>query len=118
MAITSQISLRGFFTGLLSGSRSIAPGDQGTSDAPSQVTQVILQSGANTIIVPSKARGVIIVFDNAATSIKTLKGITGDTGIEIGINGWVVLPFDSTPPASFVITSNALDTVLTEITFF
>jgi hypothetical protein len=80
-----------------------------------------LQNGNSTIAVPTNTRGVIITVSNG-TTVKTLKGAAGDTGIRIFSagsprnNGSFLLLFDMTV-ASFVINSAGADTGITEIQF-
>jgi hypothetical protein len=82
----------------------------------------VLAAGANTITIPTlpAPTGCIIKLPATNTSVVTLKGITGDTGIAIGKTSTQVLTWDATAvPASFVLTSVATQTGLTtEITFF
>ena len=119
MAITSTVQLRGYFSGLLAGSRSVSPTDFSNAAAPSSVIQVTLASGANTITIPTGCRAVLIAFDTTSTTTKTLKGVTGDTGILLDPVGWNFLRFAASPPSNFVITASAADTSKnTEITFF
>ncbi len=120
MALRSLIQLRGFFELIPGGSKNINVSDLQNNDPPSVETQVVLADGANTITVPSKAEGVIISFDPASTKVKTLKGVDGDTGIALRLNGWNVLTFNVTsPPANFVIDSTGADTdKTTTIIFF
>lgn len=119
MAISATVQLRGFFSGLGIGSRSISPTDLTDTTSPAQVTQITLASGDNTIAVPSTADGCIIIFDSSSTTVKTLKGAAGDTGIVLSKTKWNVITFDTTPPANIIINSGAADTSkVTEITFF
>jgi len=86
------------------------------------VQRIVLQSGSNTITIPTvpAPSGVIIQLPSTNTAATTLKGITGDTGLVIGKTGWAVIPFDPTStPASFDLTSAATQTgLVTEIAFF
>lgn len=119
MAITALVSLRGYFSGLLTGSRAIAPTDITDADAPSHINQKVLASGDNSFSVPANADGCIIVFDSTSTTVKTLKGNAADTGIILAKNRWNVITFDTTPIATIIINSSAADTGKnTEITFF
>lgn len=119
MAIASTVQLRGYFSGLLAGSRSVSPTDFSNAAAPSHVIQITLASGANTITIPTGTRGVLIAFDITSTATKTLKGITGDTGVILDPVGWNFLRFAASPPTNFVIDSSITDTgKKTEITFF
>jgi len=110
MATRSLIQLRGFIESLPGGSKNIVPADIQNTTPPEAETQLILASGANTVVIPALARGAVIVFDSTSTVTKTLKGVTGDTGILIRKDSWHVLGFDSPAPADFVITASAADT--------
>lgn len=120
MAATSLIEIRGQIIGLGVGTRNISISLPQNANAPSQVTQVFLVSGDNTITVPTNARGCIIQFHPTSTVNKTLKGAGADTGIPLEtISGTHLLHFRSTPPASFIINSAAAEpNIPTEITFF
>lgn len=118
---TATIRIDGVI-GSPAGSKAIGPVFLTSSDANGQTQWIVLQSGANTITVPASPApsGCVIKLNAANTSIVTLKGVTGDTGIALGKVTTQVLHWDSTaPPASFVLTSAATQTGLgTEITFF
>ena len=121
MAATATITLTGSVTGLPTGSKAFAI--SGTSSAANgTTTQVVLQAGANTITVPTLPApiGCIIQLPTTNTSVVTLKGVTGDTGIAIGKTTSHYLTWDSTAlPASFVLTSVSTQTgLVTEIVFF
>lgn len=85
-------------------------------------TRVTLASGANTILIPAGARGVIISFlPPGSGSLKTLKGVAGDIGIPLATgvdNHTFMLLFGATPGASFVINSAALGVTFSEFFFF
>lgn len=121
MANSSQVSFKGHvFT--TNGHRRLSPPDFANSAAPnaaSIVKQIVLANGLNTIVIPTGARGVLIEFADGSTVTKTLKGVTGDTGILLDPTGWHILRFSATPPASFAITASAADTgYTTYFTFF
>lgn len=122
MSNSSKVSFKGNVYAPGEGTRRLAPPDFTNENAPSfksVVQQTVLSNGFNTITVPSGARGVLIEFADGSTVTKTLKGITGDTGILLDPTGWNVLRFGSSPPASFGITTSAADTgYTTYITFF
>lgn len=119
MALRSLIQLRGLLEGLPAGSINIAPTDIQNNTPPSFTLQDTMASGDNTILVPAKAYGCIIIFDATSTTVKKIKGVAGDTGIVLAKTKWNVLTFDTTPPASFIINSSALDTgKLTTVIFF
>lgn len=83
----------------------------------SSETLVNLQSGANTITVPTGCAGCFIVPPTGNAVVLTLKGVTGDTGIPIAVNGVTPLAF-GTAPASFVITAASLTVGNTSILFW
>ena len=119
MAIRSLIQLRGFLETLPLGGKNIAPSDIQNNTPPQEETQLVLASGANTITVPALAIGCIIIFDSTSAIVKTLKGVTGDTGILLRPTSWNVLSFTAAATASFVINASAEDTGLyTTILFF
>lgn len=121
MAATASISITGTISGTASGVRKIAA-TLASAAANGQVQQIVLQSGANTITVPSTPApsGCIIVLPSTNTAVVTLKGVSGDTGIAIGKTTTQVLNWDSTAvPASFVLNSASTQTgLITEILFF
>jgi len=97
--------------------------------APIGSSRIKLPDGNNTIIVPSGSRGVIITFNDDCDSFKTLKGVAGDTGIQVASpflsvrnSGVFMLLFGASPPASFVIGSvlapAGIDPGFTEFLFF
>jgi len=125
MPVVASVTIAGIVSALQTGSKTL----EKTIAAPAAngvVQQIVLQSGANTITVPTAANsvnvpsGCIINLPLTNTNIVTLKGVTGDTGIAIGKTTTQVLTWDVTaPPTSFVLTSAATQTGLfTEITFF
>lgn len=105
-----------------SGERKLNPVSFQNTAAPAAdniARAVVLGNGFNEIAIPSGSRGCLIGFDDGSTVTKTLKGVTGDTGILLDPIGWNVLHFGSPPPASFGITTSAADTGhTTYITFF
>jgi hypothetical protein len=96
----------------------------------SYVVEEILANGFTAITVPtvtgtSGPNGVIIIPSVSNSATMTLKGITGDTGILISKNYPTVIAFPqgdtqgtTTNPATFGITSSALQTVPTTFLFF
>ena len=118
MAATGTITISGSVTTLPGGSKTLGPLTISAAAAVSVETQVVLASGANTITVPTTATAAIIVFDSTSTVTKTLKGVTGDTGIAVTKVGVVVLQFHTTPPADFCITAGGADTAKTTTIIF
>lgn len=99
------------------------------ASAPIASSRIKLPDGNNTITVPSGSRGVIITFNEDCDSLKTLKGVAGDTGIKVASDfastrnsGVFMLLFGASPPASFVIFSAlgpfGVDAGFTEFLFF
>jgi hypothetical protein len=121
LANSSRVRFSGevFHTG---GTRRLSSPEFENASAPNfsgVVQQVVLSNGFNTITVPTGARGCLIEFNPGSTVTKTLKGVTGDTGILLDPIGWNVMRFGSSPPASFGITTSGADTGnTTYITFF
>lgn len=126
MAVVASITISGTVSSLQTGSKSIAV-TLSFAAAAAQVQEVVLALGANTITLPTVAAqggnqtsGCIIVLPITNSSITTLKGVTGDTGIALGKTSTQVITWDPTaPPTNFVLTSVSAQTNLnTEITFF
>lgn len=89
--------------------------------AAASITQVTLASGFNSITVPATATvGVVIVPATGSSVTKTLKGVTGDTGVLLGTTTPTVLSFASgAAPATIGITASAADTgMITEFWWF
>ena len=115
--MSGTVTIGGSNTGLSNGSKvfnaSIIAGACGVT------TEVVLASGPNTITVPTNAAGCVITLPSTNTQAVTLKGVTGDTGIVIDKTSSHLLTFESTPPASFCLTSAGAQTGLyTVISFF
>lgn len=124
MSIRSLLQLRGVIETIQGGSNNIGPTDLQNTLPPYDSIQLVLANGANTIIVPYLAAvivpiGALIIPDLTSTTVKKIKGIAGDTGIQISKSHWSLLSFDDPPPASFVIDSAGADTgKTTTIIFF
>lgn len=106
----SRVSVRGFISGLPSGSRSLVSREIENASCPGQVESIILTTGDNTIDVPTTSKGCIITFAEGSTSTKKLKGAGGDTGIELNQAGVNMLQFPPTPPTVIIINSSTIDT--------
>lgn len=122
MAAQASVSVTGQVTGAPTGNIVIGPLTITSAAACGQQQELVLQSGANTITVPATPapNGCIIILPATNTAETTLKGVTGDTGIDIGKTGFHVLTFNTASlPASFVLTSASTQTGLyTYILFF
>ena len=122
MAAQASVSIYGQITGTGSGNRVIGPLTTTSAAANGQVQQVVLQSGANTITLPTTPAptGCVIVLNPANTAVVTLKGVSGDTGIAIGKISTQKIEWDATAlPTSFVLSSASTQTgLITEIIFY
>jgi hypothetical protein len=121
MAATASIQIIGTISDTPTGTKTINKTLSSVA-ANGYVQQIVLQSGANTITNPTvpAPSGCVITLPSTNTSVVTLKGISGDTGIAIGKTTTTVLNWDSTAvPASFVLNSAATQTgLVTEIAYF
>jgi hypothetical protein len=122
MAAAATITIGGQITGTPAGARTVGPISITSAAANGVVTQVVLQAGANTITIPTSPAptGCIIQLPSTNTSVTTLKGVGGDTGIAIGKTGAMMLCFDPTAvPSNFVLSSVSTQTgLITEIIYF
>ena len=121
MAASATITISGTITSLPTGAKTIGPIQVTSAAANGQTTEVVLQSGFNSITVPASPAptGCVIVLPSTNTSITTLKGVTGDTGIAIGKTTVQVLTWDPTALPSFGLTSASTQTgLVTEVSFF
>ena len=121
MAASGTLSVGGSISDMPTGSRQVGPITMTSAAASGVVIHVVLQSGANTITLPTAIAPTMAVIKLPATNtaLTTLKGVTGDTGIVIGKTGFAVIPFNAaSPPTDFCLTSAATQTgLVTEITF-
>ncbi len=123
MAAAASVVISGSVTALPGGStHQIGPITTTSVAASGTVQEIVLQSGANTITLPTLPipTGCVIQLPATNTAVVTLKGVTGDTGIAIGKTTSHLLTWDpAAAPASFVLTSASTQTgLVTEITFF
>ncbi|MDE2022063.1 MAG: hypothetical protein KGI71_04130 [Patescibacteria group bacterium] len=122
MSATATVTVQGVITGAPQGVMYVGPLNVSSANANASVQQIVLASGANTITVPATpaTTGCIIELPATNTQATTLKGVTGDTGVPIGLTGSIMLSWSSaSPPTSFVLTSAAAQTgLVTTITFF
>jgi len=81
----------------------------GSTNANATFSQqtVNLSNGFNSITVPTTAGMMVIIPPNNNTASMILKGVTGDTGIELNTTAPLTIPFPSTPPASVGITAGS-----------
>jgi len=122
MAATAAVTISGYISNLPTGSRQIGPITATSADANGQVQHLVLASGANTVTCPVSptTSGVVIALPSTGTSLVTLKGIAGDTGVPIGKATSFLWNWGTTnAPSSFVLDSvSAYVGVAAELTFF
>ena len=70
-----------------------------------------LAAGFNSIAVPATATGVWIVPPPGSANGKTLKGVTGDTGLAFGPATPIMLSFTAALIATIGITSVGIETL-------
>jgi hypothetical protein len=121
LAASATIQVVGQITGLAGGSE-VLSASLTSALANGTRTLTVLQAGVNTVTVPTAPAptGVLIILPPTNTSVVTLKGVGGDTGIAIGKTGFLLLTWDAAAvPASFVLNSVSTQTGLyTEMIFF
>lgn len=108
MSVTSTRVITITFAEDLSANLSFAAAEN--EDSPGDVDVLTLAAGANTITLPTggtTVTGATIVPPSTNTATITLKGVTGDTGIILSKTDPTSITFDTTPPASFVLTAGA-----------
>jgi len=104
LSLASTMAIQGTMTGLDSNTSVTVGITQQTGFA--LAGSVSLGSGANTITVPAGVvGGVVIKPPSGNTQTLTLKGVTGDTGVPVSKVNGTMLAFDTSPPASFVLTA-------------
>lgn len=76
----------------------------------------ILANGDNSFTPPSGASTMLIIFPSTNTNAKTLKGVTGDTGIPLfpGGTNFLNIPVGA---GAFILNSTGADTANTLILF-
>jgi hypothetical protein len=102
---TAQISLNAILTAL---GFDTVPLDVFVSNySPSQLQTINLSSGFNEITVPdtTNQRGLFLFAPRGNTGTWTVKGITGDTGLEQNPNGFFATTFDGSAPATIGVTT-------------
>lgn len=71
----------------------------------------VLATGFNSIAIPATAVGVIIVPPPGSAITKTLKGITGDTGLPVDPANPTMLKWTAGQNATFGITASGAETI-------
>lgn len=107
MSITANVTININFSGDITYTQDF-DADANIASPGSSIT-TNLASGANTITVPTGATGVLIVPPASNAVTLTLKGVTGDTGIAVGLISPIFLSLNSV--STFVITAGSAVTV-------
>lgn len=79
-----------------------------TAGVTQQQTVTLTASSFTAITVPTGAKALLI---SALTGAATLKGVTGDTGIALGINCPTLIPLGTTPSIGITDTSGSNQSV-------
>jgi len=117
-----NLTIQGTVSGGPDGGRTFGPAAITSNAALAYVNTVALGVGANTITVPTGMTCMVIWPPNAtaaggvtpnppSSTVLTLKGVSGDTGVPIS-NKWPTELAWDTPPSSFVINSTTTATVV------
>jgi len=115
---SGNITLTGAVQGGPVGARTFGPMTITLSTAVDATQVLSLSSGANTVTVPTGATVCVITGPNAVSptpnplsaAVLTVKGVTGDTGVQVSAKWPTMLSWD-TAPATFVINATVSCTV-------
>lgn len=81
------------------------------SSSPAEHVAVTTVNGANTLTPPTTGTLFLIIIPPTGSSItKTLKGVTGDTGVPLSLTNWSLISLAATPGA-LVLTTNGVETL-------
>jgi hypothetical protein len=75
-------------------------------------TSVVTSAGSVTVTIPATALGYTIVPPPGSAVTKTIKGVAGDTGLNMAPALPMSVPLTAALQASFVITASGIETVL------
>jgi hypothetical protein len=117
MAGTFTVS--GSAASLLTGSKTIGPITFTGSATIGEVLDLTLQSGDNTIAIPTGATAVLIVPPASnAVALKVRSSLnSGDAGLPIHVTAPFLYCFPGTAPTTLIINAASLTTGLTELSF-
>lgn len=117
--MAGQVIIQGQITGVPQGYFNVGPYIISPSSTNNYAqSEVTLASGANTITVPSWCSFVIIRPDPTNTVALFLKGVSGDTGVPLGLIQPTLINFPGSPPASIVVAAAFVFTTTTTFMFF
>jgi len=119
MAAAAAITISGVISNTLTGTTQVGPLTATSAAANGQRTQVVLQSGDNTITVPSSPAPTGVIVQLPSDNTVAVK-FGGSSGTELSKTGFFLLMFNiASLPASFVLNSASTQTgKTTEVTFF
>lgn len=103
MSVTSNRVIGISFSGDIDAPNLAYKAAENTS-APGRIDRTDLSSGANTITVPTGFKAVTIIPPAGNTTLITLKGVTGDTGVPLHLTDPSSIGLDSTE-STFVLTA-------------
>jgi len=95
MSVTSKRVVSISFTGDVNAPNLDYPAADNAS-SPGIITETVLALGANTITVPTGFKGFTIIPPSGNTTLITLKGVTGDTGVPLHLTDPTSIGLDST----------------------
>jgi len=107
MSVTSNRLVKVVFTGDVEYNQSFNAAANTTS--PGQINLVSLGTTGNTITAPTGAKGVTILPPAGNTTKITLKGVTGDTGVDLHPTDPTVLGLNSTTGIFLAVTTAVSD---------
>lgn len=115
MAATGSITVGGLISGLPTGTKTFSATISSTN-AVGVIQDVILQSGDNTISVPTNTTAVLIAPPATNTVALKVKGDAGDTGVLIHKTNPTLLALDPTQ-TTFIVNAASLTATATEFSF-
>jgi hypothetical protein len=92
--MAGTLTVSGLVAGLVSGEKVIGPETMVGATTIGQIDDVVLISDDNTVVVPSGAVAVVIVFpsSNAAACRLRSSGDASDAGLPVGPQGFAAFP--------------------------
>ena len=106
VTVALSVTLAGDVTGNLTNPTAIT-----FTLSPEQRVQLALVNGFNQLVPPVGTRGLIIVPPQGSANGKTLKGVTGDTGVPLDPANWSFFSLP-TNPGNLGITSVGPETIV------
>ncbi len=116
--VRTIISLKGLIEGASVGAVNIHPDDIILTTALVGSVQSPLSGGDNIFPVPSGTKGVIIIPDPTGTTIKAVKHIGADVGVNLSNTRWTVLNCDVWALNQIIISSVGAESKAITLIFF